>query len=207
MSAEKQAFIDQYSQSAVDACAGTGLFPSVMIAQALLESRFGKSLLASQYHNFFGIKADSGWKGEKVYLKNGKGDPNAYSYYRVYANAEDSFRDRVNFLQVQPRYAKHGVFEATTPQEQIQAMKNAGYAEAANYVAAIMGEIEYYNLATYDQLKKAVVTTVRKGKKVATRFFAIIAGAIVVICLYQIGVWYYPNYSLSALWTKIQKKT
>lgn len=200
MSAEKQAFIDKYTSSAIAACAGTGLFPSVMIAQALLESGFGKSLLAAQYNNFFGIKADSSWKGEKVWLKNGPNDPNEYSYYRVYSSPEESFRDRNKFLQEHSRYTTHGVFQAQTPQQQIQAMKNAGYAEAPNYVQAIMGEINHYGLDSLDNIRNVTVQTVRKGKQIFTKILILIAGAVAVFALYHIGVMYYPQYSLSALW-------
>lgn len=156
MSAEKKAFIEKYKDSAIVACAGTGLFPSVMIAQALIESGFGKSELAARYNNFFGIKADSSWHGQKVYLKNGKNDPNKYSWYRVYANAEESFKDRCDFLKQNPRYTKHGVFSAQTPLAQIQAMKNAGYAESPNYVQSIVGEIKYYGLDAFDALSNSV---------------------------------------------------
>lgn len=202
MSAEKQSFIDKYKGSAIAACAGTGLFPSVMIAQALIESGFGKSQLASQYNNFFGIKADSGWKGEKVWLKNGKGDPNAYSYYRVYSSPEESFADRVRFLQVNPTYTKHGVFAATNPQEQIQAMKNAGYAEAANYVSTIMGEINYYGLNALDNIQTVVSTTpiLAKASKTGYKILGGIGVLIALICLYQLGVYYYPQFSISQLW-------
>lgn len=150
MSKEKQSFIDTYKDAAIRACEGTALFPSVMMAQGLLESGFGKSKLAAKYNNFFGIKANSAWTGQKVYLKNGANDPNKYSYYRVYPSAEASFRDRVKFLQENPRYTKNGVFSAKTPREQIQAMKNAGYAEDLNYVAKIMREISDYGLTALD---------------------------------------------------------
>lgn len=206
MSQEKQSFIDRYSSSAVAACEGTGLFPSIMIAQALLESGFGKSTLASKYNNFFGIKANSAWKGKKVYLKNGKNDPEDYSYYRVYANATESFRDRVKFLQENSRYAKAGVFAATSPLEQIKAMKKAGYAQDSEYVNKIMAEVRYYGLASYDNLKDIAVSGIaiaaKAGKKMASKIGILIAGAVVTFCLYQIGITYYPQYSLSRLWQK-----
>ena len=49
-----------------------GFFKSVIIAQAAIESNWGRSVLSSRYNNFFGIKAGKSWKGKTVNMKTGE---------------------------------------------------------------------------------------------------------------------------------------
>lgn len=152
--AEKKAFI----QRVWDTIAGMdikGFFPSVLIAQAALESNWGQSLLAKKYNNYFGIKAGSGWKGRSVNMKtgevlNGK-NVTINSNFRVYNSLEDSILDRNRLLST-PRYAS--VKQASTPMDQAQAIKNSGYATATNYVNSLMATININLLSRYDELKK-----------------------------------------------------
>jgi mannosyl-glycoprotein endo-beta-N-acetylglucosaminidase/stage II sporulation protein P len=62
-------------------------------------------------------------------------------FFRVYNSFEDSATDYIRFLKTNPRYTNAGVFTAKTPQEQIEAIKRAGYATAPNYVELVMGII------------------------------------------------------------------
>jgi flagellum-specific peptidoglycan hydrolase FlgJ len=142
----------------------TGLFPSVMIAQAILESsdsngNVGGSILASKYNNHFGIKAGSNWKGKTVNFKTGEYTPSGQAYsivdaFRAYDTIEEGFKDRIKFLQQNPRYAKTGVFTAKTPEEQSAALKKAGYATAPEYASTLNNLLKKYSLATYDYIKK-----------------------------------------------------
>lgn len=152
-------FIKKFSPVVIEASINTGLFPSLFLAQAILESGDGKSLLSSKYKNYFGIKADKSWKGKKVNLNTREviegnsvviGD-----WFRVYNNANDSFFDRVQFLIKNPRYTKHGVFTADTPQKQADALQRAGYATDPNYAQTLKNLIKMYKLETLDEKKKA----------------------------------------------------
>lgn len=134
-------FADKYGQAAVNATAGSGIFPETLLSQAILESRSGKSELASKHNNFFGIKADKSWTGQKVIMKTRevlKGK-SVYidSAFRKYNNPVDSFKDYVAFLQKNPRYTKAGVFKATNFNDQIDAIAKSGYATATNYATSV----------------------------------------------------------------------
>ena len=52
-------FADDYNIKAVPA----------IVAQAIVESNWGKSLLAAKYHNYFGLKCGKNWRGKSVNLK------------------------------------------------------------------------------------------------------------------------------------------
>ena len=70
--------------------------------------------------------------------------------FRAYDSIHDSIIDRCKFLQENSNYVNAGVFSATTPQEQCQALKNAGYATDPDYVSKLVGIINNYNLTVYD---------------------------------------------------------
>jgi len=120
-----------------------------------LESNWGQSSLAAKYNNYFGIKKGSSWTGPTVNMKTGEvfngQSTTINSDFRVYNSLIDSIRDRNKLLSTS-RYA--AVRTASTPLEQITAIKNAGYATALNYVSAIMSTINANSLTKFDILKK-----------------------------------------------------
>jgi flagellum-specific peptidoglycan hydrolase FlgJ len=152
-------FIAQYAADIIAACEGTGIFPSVKMAQMILETGWGKSKVGN---NMFGIKAAGKkspyWNGAAIkadtteYIQGESGTYNLA--FRKYDSIAASIRDHTNFLQQNQRYAKAGVFKATTPEQQAQALQNAGYATAPNYAASLINVIKSYNLKTLDEKKK-----------------------------------------------------
>ncbi len=164
MSKEREIFIQQHAQAVINACKGTGLFPSLTMAQMILESsgkdangKFGtgKGIAVRKANNYFGVKADKSWKGEKVALSTPR-DGKPVNYFRVYKTAQDSVADRNKFLVVNSRYKKNGVFAATTPEAQAWALQKAGYAEGRDgkgggYADAIIKLINAYNLKSLDK--------------------------------------------------------
>jgi flagellum-specific peptidoglycan hydrolase FlgJ len=179
-------YIATYSQDMIDACAGTGLFPSVMMAQAILEGNAGQSVLAKKYNNHFGIKClckacPCYLLGERVYMGTSEEINNQnqsiQDWFRTYKTPFDSFVDRVHFLKVEnPRYAKAGVFKASTPQEQTQALLDAQYATEHDYASQLNGLIATYNLEFMDV---APANTTRMTTN--TKYYLGIAGAMFVI--------------------------
>ncbi|WP_345948282.1 glucosaminidase domain-containing protein [Mucilaginibacter sp. PAMB04274] len=151
-------FIIQISEDVVKVCSDTKLFPSLMVAQACLESNYGQSKLSVLHHNFFGIKANASWKGEVVYYNTteyiNKTKITIKQSFRKYLTREAGFVDRVKFLQINPRYAKNGVFVSNNPQEQAQAFARAGYATDPLYATKLINIIYQYNLIKYDLLCK-----------------------------------------------------
>ncbi len=149
-------YIKRIAPIAQESCKNTGLFPSLMIAQAILESADGRSILAARYNNHFGIKADRAWKGKTVSMKT-REVFNGHSTFikdgfRVYETLQDGFKDRNTFLRINPRYTTHGVFAAKTPEEQAEAFQRAGYATDPNYARLLTQVINgSANLKQYDR--------------------------------------------------------
>ena len=155
---KQETFFNKYAPLAIAASEGKNLFPSVFLAQAALESGWGESSLAKKYNNFFGIKADKSWKGKRVSLKTQEVydgvEETITDAFRVYNNPSDSFYDRANFLIENQRYAKAGVFDSASPEEQSQKLKAAGYATAPNYAQSLINVINLHSLKQFDVKKK-----------------------------------------------------
>jgi len=156
-------YINKFKNIVIEATRGMGLFPSVLMAQAILESSdkngaAGEGFLAKYYNNHFGVKADSSWQGKKVKVMtreviSGK-EVTLPDFFRVYEKAEQSFKDRNQFLVSNSRYKKAGVFDAPTPEAQAEALQRAGYATDPNYAAKVKGLIQSLNLKALDEAAK-----------------------------------------------------
>jgi len=154
-----QDFIRQFSADVIDASQGTGLFPSVIMAQMCLESGYGKSKIGN---NMFGIKASGAhspyWTGAAMNADTTEvinGSAGTYNLaFRSYTSISDSIRDHSYFLLQNPRYRQHGVLGATTAQDQARALQAAGYATDPGYAAKLIQIIAKYNLESLDIKKK-----------------------------------------------------
>jgi len=145
-------FAAQIAPDAINSCINTGVFPSVVIAQAIQESGSGQSKLAQLGKNFFGHIATASWAGRTIQLvKNGK-------LWRVYDSVAQSIKAHLHVLN-SPLYHLAGVFSAKTPFEQIQALQQAGYdagPDKAQYAAKISRIITGLNLQQYDEALFAI---------------------------------------------------
>jgi flagellum-specific peptidoglycan hydrolase FlgJ len=157
----REQYIQTYKSLVIDSTKGTGLFPSLMMAQAMLESGNGASNLAAGYNNHFGIKAGTSWRGRMVNMRTrevitGQGITTG-AYFRVYESPVDSFRDRNQMLISSSHYRNAGVFNTSTPEEQAMALQRAGYATDPNYGNVLISLINEYNLKSLDTENKKKV--------------------------------------------------
>lgn len=144
-------FINDNIALAESVTQGSGIFPEVLLAQAIVESQTnvngvyvpGASKLASVYKNYFGIKSTPDWKGRSVNMQT-REFVNTYvnGTFRVYDTKADSFRDYVKFLKENPRYTAAGVFKAKTATDQMAAIAKAGYATDPNYTSILTGIVK-----------------------------------------------------------------
>ena len=130
---------------------------SVTIAQAILESGWGRSGLTTNDRNFFGIKCFNGSpgtiaKGCHSYATHecaGTVCKPTTATFRTYPSAVDSFRDHGHFLTVNSRYAPAFGFTNNADQFLFQIWK-AGYATSPTYVQNVTALMKQYNLYQYD---------------------------------------------------------
>lgn len=159
---------DKFIQSIVDCLQGQDLkiLPSVTVAQAILESNWGRSSLAVEAKNLFGIKASKDWTGE-VYRKSTKEQkPTGEVYtteanFRKYGSFKESIKDHDDFFTSTPwrtgNYKR--VLEAKDYKTQAQALQACGYATDIAYAYKLISLIERLGLQQYDKEVKKYVTT------------------------------------------------
>lgn len=134
---------------------------SPIIAQACLESGWGKSKLSATYHNYFGLKCGSKWQGKSVNLTTKEEytvgtKTTIKDNFRVYDSMEDGIRGYFEFIQLD-RY--HNLRGITDPKKYLETIKADGYATSSTYVADNMRIIEQYNLTRYDKEGGGYTTT------------------------------------------------
>lgn len=128
------------------------LYPSAIIAQAVIESNYGESLLSSKYHNYFGMKCGSSWTGESVNMKTheeyqGKSTV-INDNFRAYASMEDSVNDYFHLITSLSRYAN--LKESTSFSDYLSKLCEDGYCTSSTYVETCTNVIKEHNLTIYD---------------------------------------------------------
>lgn len=138
-------YVNQYSQMAVEQMQSYGIPASITLAQGLLESAAGRSTLAREGNNHFGIKCHKEWTGSTM-LRN---DDAPDECFRVYDSPEESFRDHSLFLR-RKRYAELFDLPMTDYVGWAQGLKRCGYATDPNYADRLISIIELYSLQNFD---------------------------------------------------------
>lgn len=138
-------YIATYKDLAIREMKRMGVPASITLAQGLLETEGGNSALLLKSNNHFGIKCKSSWTGESV----SHDDDAAGECFRVYKNAEDSYRDHSNFLKGNDRYAFLFKLDPANYKGWAYGLKKAGYATNPNYPQILINNIEKYKLQQY----------------------------------------------------------
>jgi peptidoglycan hydrolase FlgJ len=137
-------FVNTMLPMAREAAARIGVDPRYLVAQAALETGWGKSVMRQQdgssSHNLFGIKAGSSWQGHSARaitseFRNGQMVKET-AEFRSYDSYKDSFHDLVTLLQTNNRY-QDVVKSADNPEQFVRELQKAGYATDPDYASKI----------------------------------------------------------------------
>ena len=174
-------FIKEHQYAILEATAGTRLFASVAMAQAILESGSGQSKLATDHNNLYGIKAGEGWTGPKVMMDTLEYFTTSLPQkindeFRKYPTPEASIKDWVKLLTKNEKYAN--VLKAKTPQRQAREIQAAGYATDPDYSDKLINLINEHQLERLDKNQKDM--------KSINLMVAILLIAIAVLTIYKI---------------------
>ena len=142
-----QHFFEKYKDAAIQEQIRYGIPASITLAQMCLESAAGRSKLAQEGNNFFGIKAGSNWNGPVSYHD----DDRPHEAFRNYSSAIDSLEDHSQLL-LKPRYQRQvGNLASNDYKGWAMGIKAAGYASDASYAETLIGMIKTYGLDAYDR--------------------------------------------------------
>ena len=153
-------YINQYKDLAISEMKRSGIPASITLAQGIVESNYGRSTLAVEANNHFGIKCHNDWNGPTIRYD----DDARNECFRKYRQVEESFRDHTDFIVNGSRYAGLFKLEQTDYVGWARGLKNAGYATNPDYANMLIRKIEELGLHQYD-LK---VTTSARDRQAST---------------------------------------
>jgi len=144
-----EAYIDKYSDLAIEHMERYRIPASITLAQGILESGAGMSDLARRSNNHFGIKCHRGWEGPKVYAA----DDTPNDCFRSYSRVEDSYQDHSEFLVSGARYRTLFELSITDYKGWAKGLQKSGYATDRAYANKLIKLIEDYELYRFDDKK------------------------------------------------------
>jgi hypothetical protein len=139
-------YIEQYHRIATAQQRSHGIPASIILAQGLLESGAGRSRLAAEGNNHFGIKCHE-WTGQRIFHD----DDERNECFRKYRHARESFEDHSIFLTSRPRYQSLFALPPNDYKGWAHGLRAAGYATDPQYANKLISLIERYELYRYDQ--------------------------------------------------------
>ncbi|MBF6978727.1 glycoside hydrolase family 73 protein [Aerococcaceae bacterium zg-BR22] len=134
-----------------------GIFASVSMAQAMLESEFGQSLLSDKYYNLFGVKTDdSDPDGVDLMTAEYVNDKwiDVKQRFKVYQSWGASMEAHAQLLVNGTSWDENfyaAVKNGKTPEEQAKGLQSAGYATDPDYAQKLINMMNEWNLKQYDQ--------------------------------------------------------
>ena len=148
--ASQQAFIQSVAPGAIQGWNEYKVLPSITVAQAIVESGWGRSALSTQAHNLFGIKGS--YNGNSVVMRTREvyGGRSVYvnANFRAYANNSESVTDHGRFLNVNSRY--RNLLGDTNYASVANKLRQDGYATDPSYASTLIRFVQTYNLNQLD---------------------------------------------------------
>lgn len=158
LTTKQKEFIKTIGKAATVDQLKTGVLASITVAQAILESAYGTSELATNANNLFGIKDNNTWKGD-TYVVVSKEEINGKlvgktSKFRKYVSWSDSIADHSEYLCTRSLDGKTKLYKdvigETDYKKAANVLQKSGYSTYSNYAKQLIDLIERYNLAQYD---------------------------------------------------------
>ncbi|WP_404338851.1 flagellar assembly peptidoglycan hydrolase FlgJ [Pseudoalteromonas mariniglutinosa] len=155
---DAESFVSTVWEHAKLAAEKIGLNPAVMVAQAALETGWGKHIITkadgTSSNNLFNIKSDNSWQGDKaskLTLEFEQGVAvKKHANFRAYQSIKDSVNDFVDFLTANPRY-QDALQNTAEPAAFLDSLQQAGYAtdpHYANKIKQVLKRIEVSDIAS-----------------------------------------------------------
>jgi hypothetical protein len=144
-----QKYIATYAEEAINQMVNYKIPASVIMAQAIFESKCGSSQLAQKSNNHFGIKCHIEWGGDTVV----KTDDTLNECFRKYERVTDSYTDHSLFLRSRSRYAYLFELPITDYANWCIGLKASGYATYPTYAEELIQLIENLRLYELDGYK------------------------------------------------------
>ncbi len=143
-----RAYVEQYKDVAMEKMKQYKIPASITLAQGIFESACGKSRLATEGNNHFGIKCHADWAGDTIRID----DDELQECFRKYDSVAASYTDHSLFLTTRKRYANLFALDILDYPAWARTLKADGYATNPQYADRLISLIERFNLARLDTL-------------------------------------------------------
>ena len=141
-------YIEQYAEVAVQKMQEYKIPASITVAQGIFESACGKSRLATEGNNHFGIKCHTEWEGDTILVD----DDELQECFRKYPSVADSYTDHSLFLTTRKRYNNLFELDIMDYASWARTLKQDGYATNPQYADRLISLIERFNIARLDTI-------------------------------------------------------
>jgi len=188
-------YVENYKDMAVDQMRRYHIPASITLAQGICESGAGRSRLAREAHNHFGIKVGMNWTGPYIVMSDDRPDDR----FRVYRTDDESYEDHSKFLRNNPRYRSLFSLKETDYKGWAHGLKRCGYATNPNYAPMLIGVIERYNLQQFDSYSSGKYHS-KKTTPTETDFFE-------EHIVYKVNKCYLIIANSNDTWEKVSRET
>lgn len=142
---DAQSYMDFLAPHAKRASKRTGIPTSVIMAQDMVESANGKSYLAKNHNNHFGLKCRTNCRKPGHCVQ--RTDDTRYDRFKSFPTIEKAFDEYVKVLNA----TRYDGARSSDPYTAILGLKKGGYATDRSYVTAVWNKLKKYNLTKYDK--------------------------------------------------------
>lgn len=146
--ADMRAYVEQYKDVAMEKMKQYKIPASITLAQGIFESACGKSRLATDGNNHFGIKCHTDWEGDTILID----DDELQECFRKYDSVAASYTDHSLFLTTRKRYANLFSLDILDYPGWARTLKADGYATNPQYADRLISLIERFDIARLDTL-------------------------------------------------------
>lgn len=140
-----QTYIEKFKDNAIRIMHETGVPASIILGVAMHESGSGKSAIAQNLNNQFGVKGG----GTVVYYKNNK---KVKSAYKRYDSVLDSFNDFARIMTERKQFSHLAdKFTQYDYKGWAKGIQRSGYASSRKWASQVLGIINKYKLDELDK--------------------------------------------------------
>lgn len=148
-------FIEEIAPTIQKVAASYGVHPSIIIAQAVLESNYGTNLLAVKYHNLFAVQAQDGQMSieltyKSYFVNEWQTETGCFAVYKSWTAAIYDYFDLL-----QSGTLSDGAYDIlvsnTGYKKPAQSLQDIGFSTDPDYATKLIAIIEKNNLTSYDK--------------------------------------------------------
>lgn len=153
---QSKSFFEEIAPTVQKVAKSYGVSPSIILAQAALESDYGSNLLAVKYHNLFAIKAQSGQKSVKLtyqtyFLNKWQTKEGRFVVYKSWTDAIYDYCDLLQSGKLHDSQSAYDILVSNKGYKKpAQALQDIGFSSDPDYATKLIKIIETYDLTKYD---------------------------------------------------------